>query len=386
MRVPRASAGIIIAHSFLFANALRVCYNIFMEKKTVVVGMSGGVDSSVAALLLKRQGYNVIGLFMLNWEESGAGGECTAEGDFEDVRRVCALLDIPYYSVNFAKQYADRVFSYFLAEYAAGRTPNPDVLCNREIKFGPFREYALSMGADYIATGHYCGIDHNADGRHYLLKAADAGKDQTYFLNQVTQQQLERVIFPLADMRKAEVRALAEENGLATADKKDSTGICFIGERNFRQFLSRYLPAQPGRILTLDGEEVGEHIGLMHYTLGQRRGVNLGGRAGESGRWFVVKKDVKNNILYVSHGDESPLYTSSCEVGNINWIGFDPPAAPFACRAKFRYRQGEQDVTVTTDGRGGAHVDFARPQRAVTPGQYAVFYDEARCLGGGVIL
>lgn len=355
-----------------------------MEKKTVVVGMSGGVDSSVAAYLLKRQGYNVIGLFMLNWEEDDPDGACTAESDFEDVRRVCSLLDIPYYSVNFAKQYYDRVFKYFLEEYAAGRTPNPDVLCNREIKFGPFREYALSMGADYIATGHYCGAEHAADGKHYLLKAADAGKDQTYFLNQVTQQQLERVIFPLAQLKKEEVREIALKEGLATAKKKDSTGICFIGERNFRKFLSQYLPAKPGKILTLEGEEVGEHEGLMYYTLGQRRGVGIGGKKGEAGRWFVVKKDVKNNILYVSHGDESPLYTDSCEVGGINWIGFEPQKS-FECRAKFRYRQGEQEVAVTLT-ENGAHVDFKEPQRAVTAGQYAVFYDERRCLGGGVIL
>ena len=365
-------------------NAEGICYNIFMEKKTVVVGMSGGVDSSVAALLLKEKGYNVIGLFMLNWEETGDDGACTAEGDFEDVKRVCALLGIPYYSVNFAKEYMDRVFKYFLSEYAAGRTPNPDVLCNREIKFGPFREYALSMGADYIATGHYCGIDHNADGNHYLLKAKDAGKDQTYFLNQVTQEQLEKVLFPLSDLTKEAVRDIAVKNGLATAKKKDSTGICFIGERNFRAFLKTYLPAKPGKILTLDGEEVGEHIGLMHYTLGQRRGVNLGGKSGESGRWFVVKKDIKNNILYVSHGDESPLYTASCEVSGLNWIGYIPKPT-FECTAKFRYRQGEQKVRVTLT-EGGAHVDFAEPQRAVTPGQYAVFYDETRCLGGGVIL
>lgn len=352
--------------------------------KTVVVGMSGGVDSSVAALLLKEQGYNVIGLFMLNWEENGEDGACTAESDFADVRRVCSLLDIPYYSVNFAKQYEERVFKYFLAEYAAGRTPNPDVLCNREIKFGPFREYALSLGADYIATGHYCGIDHASDGRHYLLKARDTGKDQTYFLNQVTQPQLEKVLFPLADLDKSEVRAIAEKNGLATAAKKDSTGICFIGERNFRKFLSEYLPAQSGKILTLDGEEVGEHVGLMHYTIGQRRGVNLGGKKGEDGRWFVVKKDVKNNILYVSHGDESPLYSVECEVSGLNFIGIDPVVCPFECTAKFRYRQSEQKVTLLPEG-DKLRVKFAEKQRAVTEGQYAVFYDETRCLGGGVI-
>lgn len=353
--------------------------------KTVVVGMSGGVDSSVAALLLKQQGYNVIGLFMLNWEEEDASGACTAESDYADVRRVCSLLDIPYYSVNFAKEYQERVFAHFLAEYAAGRTPNPDVLCNREIKFGPFREYALSLGADYIATGHYCGIDHASDGRHYLLKAKDCGKDQTYFLNQVTQPQLANVLFPLADLDKGEVREIAERNGLATAKKKDSTGICFIGERNFRKFLSEYLPAKPGKILSLEGEEVGEHCGLMYYTLGQRRGLDLGGKKGESGRWFVVKKDLKDNILYVSHGDETPLYSSECRVNGLNWIGIDPPISPFECYAKFRYRQGEQKVTVIPQG-DEVKVVFAEAQRAVTAGQYAVFYDDKRCLGGGVIL
>ncbi|MGN0805846.1 MAG: tRNA 2-thiouridine(34) synthase MnmA [Candidatus Coproplasma sp.] len=353
--------------------------------KTVVVGMSGGVDSSVAALLLKEQGYNVIGLFMLNWEEEDASGACTAESDFADVRRVCSILDIPYYSVNFAKEYQERVFSHFLKEYAAGRTPNPDVLCNREIKFGPFREYALSLGADYIATGHYCGIDHAADGRHYLLKAKDTGKDQTYFLNQVTQPQLANVLFPLSGLDKGQVREIAVRAKLATAKKKDSTGICFIGERNFRKFLSEYLPAKPGKILSLEGEEVGEHCGLMYYTLGQRRGLDLGGKKGESGRWFVVKKDLANNILYVSHGDETPLYSSECRVGGLNWIGVDPPLTPLECTAKFRYRQSEQRVTVIPEG-DGVRVAFAEPQRAVTAGQYAVFYEEKRCLGGGVIL
>ena len=273
-----------------------------MEQKTVVVGMSGGVDSSVAALLLKRQGFQVIGLFMRNWEESDESGACTAEEDYADVERVCGTLGIPYYTVDFSRAYMERVFSHFLAEYRAGRTPNPDVLCNREIKFGPFKEYAKALGADYIATGHYCGISHEGDV-HRLLKAKDANKDQTYFLNQVTQAQLANVLFPLGDLTKAEVRAIAAENGLATAKKKDSTGICFIGERNFRKFLRQYLPAQPGAIETLDGERVGEHIGLMYYTLGQRRGLDLGGRHGEEGRWFVVKKDLARNVLVVSHGD-----------------------------------------------------------------------------------
>lgn len=351
--------------------------------KTVIVGMSGGVDSSVAALLLKQQGYNVIGLFMLNWEETDERGACNADADFADVQRVCSLLDIPYYSVNFAKQYEERVFSYFLKEYEAGRTPNPDVLCNREIKFGPFREYALSLGADYIATGHYCGIEHAAHGRHRLLKAADAGKDQTYFLNQVREEQLANVLFPLASLPKPEVRKLAEKHNLATAEKKDSTGICFIGERNFRKFLRGYMPAKPGKIVTLDGETVGEHIGLMYYTIGQRKGLDLGGKHGEEGRWFVVRKDLKNNILYVSHGDESPLYSKACRASGLNWIGYIPPRT-FECTAKFRYRQPEQKVKVTLEG-GGALVEFEQPQRAVTEGQYAVFYDQTACLGGGVI-
>lgn len=350
--------------------------------KTVVVGMSGGVDSSVAAYLLKEQGYNVIGLFMMNWEESSPNGACSADEDFADVRRVCGALSIPYYSVNFAKEYLDRVFSHFLSEYKAGRTPNPDVLCNREIKFGPFRDYALGLGADYIATGHYCGIDHS-NGKHRLKKALDSGKDQTYFLNQVREYQLNNVIFPLADMPKDEVRAIAEKTGLATAKKKDSTGICFIGERNFRKFLSEYLPAQPGKIITLDGEEVGEHAGLMYYTLGQRKGLDLGGKRGEEGRWFVVKKDLKNNVLYVSHGDETPLYSKACFVSGLNWIAHMPQTTQ-NLTAKFRYRQPEQSVCVTLKN-GGALVEFAEPQRAVTEGQYAVFYDDLYCLGGGVI-
>ena len=355
-----------------------------MPKKTVVVGLSGGVDSSVAALLLKEQGYRVIGLFMNNWEEEDENGACTAEEDFEDVKRVCGVLDIPYYTVNFSREYTERVFSYFLEEYRAGRTPNPDVLCNREIKFGPFKEHAKALGADFIATGHYCSISHEG-GLHRLLKAKDAGKDQTYFLNQLSQEQLEDVLFPLADLTKAEVRAVAEQNGLATAKKKDSTGICFIGERNFRKFLQTYLPAQKGKIITLGGEEVGEHLGLMYYTLGQRRGLDLGGKKGEDGRWFVVKKDLRHNILYVSHGDESPLYSNACTVSGINYIPVPPVKKDFACKAKFRYRQGEQAVRVKRTGADTAEVFFDEPQRAVTEGQYAVFYDETQCLGGGVI-
>ncbi len=355
-----------------------------MPQKTVVIGMSGGVDSSVAALLLKRQGYRVIGLFMRNWEETDENGACTADEDFEDVKRVSDLLEIPYYTVSFAKEYQERVFSYFLAEYRAGRTPNPDVLCNREIKFGPFRTYAKQLGADFIATGHYCGISHE-NGVHRLLKAADTGKDQTYFLNQLTQEQLSDVLFPLADLPKEEVRRIAEENGLSTAKKKDSTGICFIGERNFRKFLREYLPAQRGKIVTLGGEEVGEHIGLMYYTLGQRRGLDLGGKKGEEGRWFVVRKDLEHNILYVSHGDESPLYSDGCFVSGVNFIPTVPKEREFSCRAKFRYRQDEQGVKVTKIDDKSLKITFDEPQRAVTEGQFAVLYDERQCLGGGVI-
>ncbi len=353
-----------------------------LQKKTVVIGMSGGVDSSVSALLLKQQGYNVIGLFMHNWEEQ-QDGCCTAEADWEDVKRVCDKLSIPYYSVNFAKEYRERVFSYFLDEYAKGRTPNPDVLCNREIKFGPFLDYAKAIGADYVATGHYCGISHQGDV-HLLMKAKDQNKDQTYFLNQLSQKQLQNVLFPLADLTKPEVRKIAEENGLVNAKKKDSTGICFIGERNFRNFLRGYLPGKPGDMVDVFGNKVGEHMGLMYYTLGQRKGLGLGGtNDGETGRWFVAEKDMANNRLVVSHGDESVLYSSYLVASTLNWIP-SLPANEFDCFAKFRYRQSEQKVHVSISGTN-ATVTFAEKQRAVTPGQFVVFYDETKCLGGGVI-
>lgn len=344
--------------------------------------MSGGVDSAVSAWLLKQQGYNVIALFMHNWEEE-EDGCCTAEQDYDDVKRVSDKLGIPYYSVNFAKQYKERVFSYFLDEYKKGRTPNPDVLCNREIKFGPFLQYAKAMGADYIATGHYCGIEH-ADGVHYLLKAKDQSKDQTYFLNQLSQSQLQDVLFPLANLEKSEVRKIADELGLVNAKKKDSTGICFIGERNFRQFLQNYLPNQPGKMVDVNGKVVGRHIGLMYYTLGQRRGLGLGGTDDGCGRWFVAEKDLQNNVLVVSHGDESVLMSSSLVASQLNWI----PAAPseqFSCTAKFRYRQSEQGVDVTLLPNNCAKVVFHEKQRAVTPGQFVVFYSGNKCIGGGVI-
>ena len=352
--------------------------------KTVVVGLSGGVDSSVAALLLKQQGFNVIGLYMNNWEETDECGACTGEEDFADVRRVANKIGIPYYSVNFAKEYLDRVFSYFLAEYSAGRTPNPDVLCNREIKFKDFKEKAKELGADYIATGHYCDILH--DGKaHYLLKAKDQTKDQTYFLNQLSQEQLDGVLFPLGKLDKTEVRKIAMENGLATATKKDSTGICFIGERNFRNFLSKYLPAKKGDIITTDGKKIGEHLGLMYYTLGQRRGLNIGGQKGDDGgRWFVIEKDLKNNILYVAHGSEEKLYSKGLIMNAVNWIPYPPSEKEFHCTAKFRYRQPEQGCTVRIKD-DYIQVDFDEKQRAITEGQFAVFYRDEKCIGGGVI-
>ena len=352
--------------------------------QTVVVGLSGGVDSSVAAYLLKQQGYNIIGLFMLNWEETDENGNCTAEQDFEDVKRVADKIGIPYYTVNYAKEYKERVFEYFLDEYKKGYTPNPDVMCNKEIKFGPFLEHALRLGADYIATGHYCKrVDRN--GKAYLYKSFDKNKDQTYFLNQLNQNQLNKTLFPLADIDKTEVRKIASKLGLVTAEKKDSTGICFIGERNFRQFLKNYLPAQKGKIKDLDGNIIGEHDGVMYYTLGQRRGLNIGGKSGtEGGRWFVVDKEVKNNLLIVSQKDESPLYSKALISYSINWIPKMPEKTEFKCYAKFRYRQPEQEVNVKIES-DKVLVSFVKPQRAVTPGQFVVFYDDKACLGGGII-
>ena len=354
------------------------------KQKTVVVGMSGGVDSSVAAALLKEQGYNVIGLYMLNWEEDDENGVCTAVNDYEDVKRVCNLLQIPYYTVNFAQEYLDRVFKYFLEEYSKGRTPNPDVLCNREIKFGPFLEYAKKLGADYIATGHYAKVDRK-DGKTHLMKAVDTNKDQTYFLNQLSQNQLKDVLFPLGDMEKPEVRKIATKYNLITATKKDSTGICFIGERRFRQFLQEFIPAKPGKIISTTGEVVGKHDGIMYYTLGQRRGLNIGGYSGGNGdRWFVVDKDVKNNTLIVTQGEDDLLYSSALITRNVNWIPEVPKNRKFECYAKFRYRQPDQGVFVEIRD-GDVLVTFKEKQRAVTPGQYVVFYTETECLGGGVI-
>ncbi len=350
----------------------------------IVVGISGGVDSSVAAYLLKEQGHDVIGLFMVNWEEKD--GSCTAEEDYEDVKRVCNNIGIPYFSVNYSKEYYDRVFSYFLEEYKNGRTPNPDVLCNREVKFGPFLEQALRLGADKIATGHYAKKIEK-DGKFYLAKASDLNKDQSYFLNQLNQKQLESVIFPLEDIDKPKVREIASKLNLSTATKKDSTGICFIGERNFKNFLKGFLPAQPGEIRELNENVIGRHDGLMYYTLGQRRGLNIGGRKGGNGeRWFVIKKDLKNNILYVSQGEDDKLYSDGLYASGMNWIPQKPQEKEFECLAKFRYRQPDQQVRVTVLDDKKIKVDFKEPQRAITPGQYVVLYnEEGLCLGGGTI-
>lgn len=356
-------------------------------KNRVVIGMSGGVDSSVAAYILKQQGYDVVGLFMHNWEEE-ENGACTSADDWNDVIGVCGKLGMPCYSVNFAKEYMDRVFSYFLEEYKKGRTPNPDVLCNREIKFGPFLEYALKMGADYIATGHYCDIAKNGESTA-LLTALDQNKDQTYFLNQVKTHQLQNVMFPLARMSKPQVREIALAQGLVTAKKKDSTGICFIGERKFRKFLSEYLPARPGDIVDVAGKKIGVHDGLMYYTLGQRKGLGIGGIAGEGqDRWYVVEKDLERNRLIVSCGEGEELFTDEADCSGLNIIG-GLDKTEFDCTAKFRYRQGEQKVHVTVH-EDNLHIDFYESQRAVTPGQYAVLYTEydgerRRCLGGAVI-
>ncbi len=347
----------------------------------VVVGMSGGVDSSVAAYLLKQQGLDVVGIFMKNWEEDDEDGVCTATADYADVRSVCETIGIPYYTVNFAKEYRDRVFSYFLDEYRKGRTPNPDVLCNCEIKFKAFLDFALSTGAGLLATGHYCRL--NTD--KLLMRGSDPGKDQSYFLAGLTHKQLERVVFPIGDMQKSEVRTIAKEQGFSNALKKDSTGVCFIGERNFKQFLMQYLPAQRGDIVDDHGKVIGKHDGLMYYTLGQRRGLGIGGRSDGTGEsWFVIDKDLKRNLLIVQQGEHEELYSTSLDAHTVNWIAGTAPDKTFSCTAKFRYRQPDQRVSVTVTGNG-AHVDFEQPQRAVTPGQWVVFYHDDVCLGGGPI-
>jgi tRNA-specific 2-thiouridylase len=357
------------------------------QHRKVIIGMSGGVDSSVAALLLLEQGHEVEGLFMKNWEEDDGTEYCTAREDLADAQAVADRLGIRLHSANFAAEYWDNVFEHFLTEYRAGRTPNPDILCNREIKFKAFLEYATLLGADCIATGHYARTA-LVDGRAALFKGLDEGKDQSYFLHAVGSAEFARSLFPLGELQKTEVRALAADRGLATHDKKDSTGICFIGERRFKDFLQHYLPAQPGEIRSLeDGALLGEHQGLMYHTIGQRQGLGIGGLADHGpAPWYVADKDLERNVLLVVQGNDHPaLFKPALMVGDIHWIAGESPVMPLHCTAKTRYRQPDQQCTVTRLPAGGYRVDFARPQRAITPGQSLVLYDSAHCLGGGVI-
>ena len=353
--------------------------------KRVILGLSGGVDSAVAATLLLDAGAEVEALHMTNWEDDD--GYCSAAEDLQDARKVCAHLDIPLHHVNFAREYRDRVFEYFLDEYRAGRTPNPDVLCNREIKFGVFREYAKRLGGELLATGHYARRE-TVDGVPALLKGRDPNKDQSYFLNAVSADALAETVFPLGDLVKDEVRMLARDRGLPVFAKKDSTGICFIGERPFREFLSTYLPASPGPICTPEGTQIGEHTGLMYYTLGQRQGLGIGGRrdAGEA-PWYVVDKDLAANALIVDQGNTDRLMSWSLAATDASWIGSEPAGLDTGLDlvAKVRYRQADQPCSVRRDSEGDLVVVFEAPQRAVTPGQFVVFYDGDRCLGGAVI-
>ncbi len=351
----------------------------------VIVGMSGGVDSSVAALLLQQQGYQVEGLFMKNWEEDDTAEYCSAAVDLQDAQSVADQLGIKLHTINFATEYWDNVFTYFLAEYKAGRTPNPDILCNKEIKFKAFLDFALDQGADYIATGHYARIE-QYNNQFLMLKGVDNHKDQSYFLYTLQQQQLAHSLFPVGHLPKEEVRAIATAAHFTTARKKDSTGICFIGERKFRDFLQRFLPAQPGKIITPEGRVIGEHQGLMYYTLGQRQGLGIGGQKDlPEAPWFVIDKDLEKNHLIVAQGHQNDyLLKQSLTADQLHWVAAQPPGDDFSCTAKIRYRQHEQDCRVLIRD-GMAEVCFTEPQRAITPGQSIVFYDRQICLGGGII-
>lgn len=363
-----------------------------MSPTPVIVGMSGGVDSSVAAWLLQQQGYDVQGLFMSNWDED-EDGYCTAAEDYQDARAVCERLRIPLHKVSFAGEYRERVFAYFLGEYRAGRTPNPDVLCNREIKFGVCFDYARRLGAEWVATGHYARVEHGRDehgaagASPRLLRGVDAGKDQSYFLHAMPSQALARTLFPVGALQKNDVRRMARELALPVFDKKDSTGICFIGERPFAEFLARYLPAQPGDIETAAGQKVGAHRGLMYYTLGQRQGLRIGGRNDASEEaWYVAAKDLRRNVLVVVQGHDHPaLLRTELHASQLSWVAGAPPAAELQCTAKVRYRQPDQPCRMQILPGGSCSVHFEAPQRAVTPGQYVVFYRGEECLGGGVI-
>lgn len=357
-----------------------------MSMKNIIVGMSGGVDSSVAGHLLKQQGYHVEGLFMKNWEEDDSNSYCASAADTKDAKSVCKSLGIPLHTRNFAAEYWDNVFEHFLDEYARGRTPNPDILCNREVKFKTFLEHAIELGAEGIATGHYARI-RETNGKFQLVKGKDHNKDQSYFLYTLGQKQLAHSLFPLGELDKPEVREIAKQLGLVTHDKKDSTGICFIGERNFKEFLSQYLPAQPGDIQTTEGDVIAQHDGLMYYTLGQRQGLGIGGLADYNDEpWYVVDKDLENNILVVAQGHDHPrLFKNSLEANELHWVSGDTPSTPYKCKAKTRYRQPDQDCTITLIENDRYYVEFDKPQRAITPGQSVVFYQDEICLGGGII-
>jgi len=353
-----------------------------LASQTVIVGMSGGVDSSVSALLLKQQGYHVIGLFMKNWEEKDDQGVCRSAQDYDDVRRVCDQLAIPYYGVNFVEEYRTQVFTQFIEDFKKGLTPNPDILCNREIKFKVFLQKALELGGHFLATGHYCQNIATAEG-FSLVKGIDATKDQTYFLYTINRSILKKVLFPIGNLQKIEVREIARRHQLATFDKKDSTGICFIGKRDFRPFLSQYIQAQPGTFETLQGKVVGFHQGAAYYTLGQRKGLGIGG-AGDA--WFVVGKVLDRNVVLVEQGSDHPaLYCDDLIANSLSWVSGFPPQPPFSCYAKVRYRQEDQPCCIEKIENGCVSVTFPIPQRAVTPGQSIVFYDGITCLGGGII-
>ncbi|MBD3654354.1 tRNA 2-thiouridine(34) synthase MnmA [Kangiella sp.] len=356
------------------------------ENTHVIVGMSGGVDSSVSAYLLKEQGYQVEGLFMKNWEEDDTDEYCSAAEDLADAQAVCDKLGIKLRTVNFAAEYWDRVFEYFLEEYKAGRTPNPDIMCNKEIKFKAFLDYAQLLGADYIATGHYVRRG-EADSKATLLRGLDRNKDQSYFLYAVSHDKIAKTLFPVGEIEKPEVRKIAEEQGLVTAKKKDSTGICFIGERKFTDFLQQYLPAQPGNIETPEGEVIGKHNGLMYHTLGQRKGLGIGGRQDASEEpWFTLDKDLERNVLIVGQGHEHPLLMSHSLVADkLDWVAGEAPSDNFRCTAKTRYRQDDVACTVKRLNDSNWLVEFDDKQRAVTPGQSVVFYQDDVCLGGGII-
>jgi len=357
------------------------------KKEKIIVGMSGGVDSSVTALLLQQQGYQVEGLFMKNWEEDDDAAYCSATEDLNDAQAVADRLGIHLHTINFSGEYWDNVFEHFLAEYKAGRTPNPDVLCNREIKFKAFLEWAQHLGADRIATGHYADLKIDASGQAHLCRCKDENKDQTYFLYMLNQYQLSHAMFPLGDLDKSEVRQLATQAEFPNHKKKDSTGICFIGERKFKDFLGRFLPANPGKMITPDGVEIGPHHGLMYYTLGQRKGLGIGGVADAAeDPWFVVEKDLVNNTLIVAQGHQHDLLMKqSLEASQLHWVAEKPPTMPLECVARIRHRQPLQACRLEGSGDGIYRVIFEQAQRAVTPGQSIVFYLQEDCLGGGII-